>query len=160
MVLSSAPTVEKNNPVPRTYDPQNYAACWPHSAQSISNSCPWESRVRWKQSVWAEWRSACVRDQASKYPSSITHSFCFARRWNTSFNSRRMKPYSSFLRYFGVKTTWYLHSHVLWFRWFDTVVMKGLLYMLRAVEHVLEIFLKCKTSWVLRHSRRLSLCYS
>jgi hypothetical protein len=26
-------------------------------------------------------------------------------------------PNSNFLRYFGVNTTWYLHSHVAWFRW-------------------------------------------
>ena len=25
-------------------------------------------------------------------------------------------PNSSFLRYFGVNTTWYMHSHVAWFR--------------------------------------------
>ena len=29
-----------------------------------------------------------------------------------------IRPYSTFLRYFGVNTTWYLHSHVLWLRWF------------------------------------------
>ena len=29
---------------------------------------------------------------------------------------RLICPNSAFLRYFGVNTTWYLHSHVAWFR--------------------------------------------
>src|SRR5215469_5366925 len=29
---------------------------------------------------------------------------------------RRICPNSNFLRYVGVNTTWYLHSHVVWFR--------------------------------------------
>jgi hypothetical protein len=29
---------------------------------------------------------------------------------------RRSSPYNIFLRHFGINTTWYLHSHLLWLR--------------------------------------------
>src|SRR6185437_9667404 len=46
-------------------------------------------------------------------PSSIRLSFCSAKRRNTSPKYRRSCSYSVFLRHLGMKTTWYLHSHLL-----------------------------------------------
>jgi hypothetical protein len=51
-----------------------------------------------------------------RWPSITWHSFCFAKVRNTSPNFRRSSPYRVFLRYFGMKTTWYLQSHTLWLR--------------------------------------------
>src|SRR5215468_2699001 len=49
-------------------------------------------------------------------PSSILHSLRRASSWNTVPKCRLICPNSNFLRYFGVNTTWYLHSHVAWFK--------------------------------------------
>src|SRR5712691_4893718 len=46
----------------------------------------------------------------------MRHSFCAASFRNTSPRCRRSSPYSVFLRHFGMKTTWYLHSHFVWLR--------------------------------------------
>src|SRR5262249_21729269 len=51
-----------------------------------------------------------------KCPSSILHSLRRASSWNTVPKCRLICPNSNFLRYFGVNTTWDLHSHVAWFR--------------------------------------------
>src|SRR3974377_209184 len=53
---------------------------------------------------------------AIKCPSSIWHSLRWASSRNTLPKCRRICPNSNFLRYFGVNTTWYLHSHVPTFR--------------------------------------------
>lgn len=44
-------------------------------------------------------------------PSSMRLSRCSARRRGTSPRRFRISPNIRFLRYFGMKTTWYLHSH-------------------------------------------------
>src|SRR4030067_2068537 len=49
-----------------------------------------------------------------RWPAITWHSFCFAKVLKTSPNLRRSSPYSVFLRYFGMNTTWYLQSHTLW----------------------------------------------
>ena len=46
-------------------------------------------------------------------PSSTSHSFCLASVLNTFASSLRTPPYSAFRLYFGMNTTWYLHSHTL-----------------------------------------------
>src|SRR5260370_36711396 len=46
-----------------------------------------------------------------RWPSSIRLSFCSASLRNTSPKCWRRLLYSTFLRPFGMKTTWYLHSH-------------------------------------------------
>src|SRR5262249_37724999 len=51
-----------------------------------------------------------------KCPSSIWHYLRLASSRNTLPKCRRICPNSNFLRYFGVNTTWYLHSHVVWFK--------------------------------------------
>ena len=47
-------------------------------------------------------------------PSSILHPFCLAMSWNTGPRNFLIFPYSSFLRHFGMNTTWYLQSHLEW----------------------------------------------
>src|SRR5512138_3443932 len=49
-------------------------------------------------------------------PSSTRLSFCSASRRKTSPRCFRTPSYSTFLRHFGMKTTWYLHSHFVWLR--------------------------------------------
>src|SRR6266508_6608091 len=46
----------------------------------------------------------------------MRHSFCAASFRNTSPRCRYSSPYSVFLRHFGMKTTWYWHSHFVWLR--------------------------------------------
>src|SRR5262249_6677082 len=51
-----------------------------------------------------------------KFPSWSLHSLRCASSRDTLPTVRRICPNSNFLRYLGVNTTWYLHSHVAWFR--------------------------------------------
>src|SRR5258708_18787092 len=53
---------------------------------------------------------------ANRCPSSIRLSFCSASLRNTSPKCLRRLPYDTFLRHFGIKTTWYLHSHFEWLK--------------------------------------------
>ena len=46
-------------------------------------------------------------------PSSISHSFCFASVWKISPSDFRAVPHNAFFLRLGIKTTWYLQSHVL-----------------------------------------------
>src|SRR5271170_7559530 len=46
----------------------------------------------------------------------MRHSFCSANLRNTSPRCWRRLPYSTFLRPFGINTTWYLHSHFEWLK--------------------------------------------
>src|SRR5579863_658429 len=52
----------------------------------------------------------------SRCPSSLRLSFCSASRRNISPQYRRNSAYSTFRRHLGMNTTWYLHSHLVWFR--------------------------------------------
>src|SRR6185295_1693813 len=57
-----------------------------------------------------------------KCPSSIFDSFCAASLRNTSPRCRRSSRYSVFVRHFGMKTTWYLQSHVVWLQaWYSSI---------------------------------------
>jgi hypothetical protein len=51
-----------------------------------------------------------------KCPSSIRLSRCIANCFSTSPNWWRRAPYNAFLRYFGMNTMWYWHSHLVWLR--------------------------------------------
>lgn len=51
-----------------------------------------------------------------KCPSSIRLSFCFASPWKLSPRCLFNCPYSTFLRYLGMNTICYLHSHFVWLR--------------------------------------------
>src|SRR5208283_1007100 len=53
---------------------------------------------------------------ARRCPSSIRHSFCSASFRNTSPKCLRNPPYKTLRRHFGIKTTWYLHSHFEWLK--------------------------------------------
>src|SRR5258708_11016419 len=53
---------------------------------------------------------------ANRCPSSIRLSFCSASLRNTSPKCLRRLPYNTFLRHFGIKTTWNLHSHFDWLK--------------------------------------------
>lgn len=52
----------------------------------------------------------------SKCPSKILHSLCCARAWKTSPSCFLIPSKSFFLRYFGIQTTWYLQTHLEWFK--------------------------------------------
>src|SRR3972149_7064919 len=49
-------------------------------------------------------------------PSSTRLPFCSANRRKTSPKYRRSPLYKVLRRHFGMNTTWYLHSHFVWFR--------------------------------------------
>src|SRR5215470_10526682 len=49
-----------------------------------------------------------------RWPSSIRLSFCRANLRKTSPRYRLSSTYSTFLRYLGMNTTWYLQSHFVW----------------------------------------------
>src|SRR5271165_1852321 len=51
-----------------------------------------------------------------RWPSSTRLSFCSANLRNTSPKCCLSSLYSVFLRHFGINTTWYLHSHLIWLR--------------------------------------------
>src|SRR5271165_1900037 len=51
-----------------------------------------------------------------RWPSSTRLSFCSANLRNTSPKCCLSSLYSVFLRHFGINTTWYLHSHLVWLR--------------------------------------------
>jgi hypothetical protein len=53
-------------------------------------------------------------------------SLCTAKRRNTSPRCARNCPYRAFLRYFGMKITWYLHSHFVWLRLLHSSIIAGL----------------------------------
>src|ERR1035438_9443988 len=46
----------------------------------------------------------------------MRHSFCSANFRNTSPKCRHTSAKSTFLRHFGIKTMWYLHSHFEWLK--------------------------------------------
>src|SRR5690242_4781107 len=50
----------------------------------------------------------------SNFPSRISHSLCVANSRRTGPNSCRISTNSLLRRYFGIHTTWYLHSHRVW----------------------------------------------
>jgi len=49
-------------------------------------------------------------------PSRIWHSFCDARSLKLGPRYFLSPPYSSFFRYLGIHTKWYLHSHLVWLK--------------------------------------------
>src|SRR5215211_6679733 len=82
-------------------------------------------------------------------PSSIRLSFWAASLRNTSPRCFRNWPYNTFLRHFGMNTTWYLHSQAVWFKLSNlSIVVSSPLVCLAAHErsfHDGHSF-KCQTS--------------
>ena len=58
-------------------------------------------------------------------PSSIRLSRCIANCLSTSPSCWRRAPYNAFLRYFGMYTMWYLHSHFVWLRLSTSFIKKS-----------------------------------
>src|SRR5271168_4464520 len=85
---------------------------------------------------------------ASKWPSSIRHSFCSASLRNTSPKCFRRLPYSTFLRHFGINTTWYLHSHFEWLKLSNS-----------SIQSLLEVCLAAHLSESLDGLPQMSNCY-
>src|SRR5271168_2308592 len=96
-------------------------------ARIISSSLPTvETKYPLAQNLWPRklraLRSTFCATQIELFPlrypiTSATEYFggIDIRMWVP--RCRRICPNSTFLRYFGVNATWYLHSHVAWFRW-------------------------------------------
>src|SRR5271154_4760237 len=85
---------------------------------------------------------------ASRWPSSIRHSFCSASLRNTSPKCFRRLPYSTFLRHFGINTTWYLHSHFEWLKLSNS-----------SIQSLLEVCLAAHLSESLDGLPQMSNCY-
>src|SRR5271167_4966892 len=85
---------------------------------------------------------------ASRWPSSIRHSFCSASLRNTSPKCFRRLPYNTFLRHFGIITTWYLHSHFEWLKLSNS-----------SIQSLLEVCLAAHLSESLDGLPQMSNCY-
>src|SRR5258708_19568511 len=75
---------------------------------------------------------------SSSLPSNISLSLCWANPRSTAPNSRRISPNSFLRRYFGIHTTWYLHSHLVWAKLWP-LVMQNLLQVELWAVHADEV---------------------
>src|SRR5437867_9357256 len=113
---SSRPTVDTKNP--------RAQKCWPTKFRFRS---PY-TRARWIALLPLMYPITCDTAylggiaiimctwSGSRCPSSIRLSFCSASRRKISPKYRRNPAYSALRRHLGMNTTWYLHSHFVWFR--------------------------------------------
>src|SRR5829696_3774783 len=67
-----------------------------------------------------------------RWPSKISLSFCCASLRNISPRCFFNCPYNVCLRHFGINTTWYLHSHLLWLRLSNSSILDLLFVCLAA----------------------------
>src|SRR5215470_14059779 len=92
-------------------------------------------------------------------PSSTRLSFCCARLRNTSPRCLRNCRYSVFLLHFGMKTTWYLQSHLVLLRLSYTSIAKLPFVWLgrsRLGVSSVDYRCKCRTFAAPRQSRGIS----
>src|SRR5439155_18633504 len=113
---SSRPTVDTKNP--------RAQKCWPTKFRFRS---PY-TRARWIALLPLMYPITCDTAylggiaiimctwSGSRCPSSIRLSFCSASRRKISPKYRHNPAYSALRRHLGMNTTWYLHSHFVWFR--------------------------------------------
>jgi hypothetical protein len=87
-------------------------------------------------------------------PSTTFDSLCLAYSWNISPSWLRNTPKIRFLRRFGIITTWYLQSHLVWLKlWYSFIVN---LLSLGRDQKFTPTVVKVKPRWVPRQSRGLT----
>src|SRR3954470_4095104 len=95
-----------------------------------------------------------------KWPSKISLSFCCASLRNTSPRCFFSCPYNVFRRHFGINTTWYLHSHLLWLRLSNSSILDLLFVCLAAHDSEFPRWTPVSVKLLLppRQSRGVSRC--
>ena len=97
-----------------------------------------------------------------RWPSTTLHSLWRASSRNISPRCSRSLSNRTFLRYLGMKTTWYLQSHVEWLRLWLSFMGASLYQNFERFRwgRLPLYFRNCQTLRVPRQSRGFSCCYN
>ena len=108
IVPASRPTVETKNPLAQKCSPAKFL-CFPPNTRAMDRALALEPD-HLRHRVLRRDRDQHVHVVCVQVPSSIRLSFCSASPLNTAPRFLRSSPNSALRRYFGMKTTWHLHS--------------------------------------------------
>ena len=110
------PDFAQNVPAPRSSAQQSCADARRTRGQDGWHSCPVMKPTTCDTAYFGGIAINICTWSDIRCPSRMRLSFCSANFRNTSPRCRRSCSYNVLRRHFGIKTTWYLHSHLEWLR--------------------------------------------
>ena len=114
--FSSRPTVETKYPLAQKLSPVKFLG-FPRKLRAMWIALfPFMYPTTWDTEYFGGIDTSICTWSRIKCPSSIRLSRCIANCLSISPNRWRRTPYKAFLRYLGINTMWYLHSHLVWLK--------------------------------------------
>lgn len=116
ITVSSRPTVETQYPRAPKCCPTKCCLRSPYTRTQCIARLPLRNPITCGTAYLGGIAISLGTGSSSRCPSSIRRSFCPASLRNTSPQWFLNCRYNVLRRHFGINTTWYLHSHLLWLR--------------------------------------------